>query len=97
MIGNQSSASGDGFRNEFVFNMITAGVIGLENHPDKDKFIKGLVDIAIDELHVDSLTKIQIAIQIEEQYGVSLSPDDVSRYATLNRLADAAANITQST
>jgi hypothetical protein len=69
--------------------MIEAGLIGLENHPGKEKFIYGLQDIPLDDLHVDSLTYIQIAIQIEEKYGTTLSPDQISQFTTLNGLVEA--------
>jgi acyl carrier protein len=89
MTFNQSRASDNTYRNEFVINMIAAGVIGLENHPEKEKFVNDLQDIPFDELHVDSLTYIQIAIQIEEKYALSLSPDEISEFTTLNGLVEA--------
>jgi acyl carrier protein len=88
MTSDDGRDSDNGHRNDFVIYMIAAGVIGLENHPNKEKFINGLQDIPLDELYVDSLTYIQIAIQIEEKYGLSMSPDDISKFATLSDLVE---------
>lgn len=86
MTSNHDQSLANSKKKEFVINLIAAGVIGLENHPHKERFINGLQDIPLDELHVDSLTYIQIAIQIEEKYALSLSPDEISDYSTLNDL-----------
>jgi acyl carrier protein len=88
MTSDYGRASDNGHRNEFVIYMIEAGVIGLDNHPNKEKFINESQDIPLAELHVDSLTYIQIAIQIEEKYGLSLSPDEISEFTTLNGLLE---------
>lgn len=62
------------------------GVIGLENHPLKNEFIERFRDIPFGELYIDSLTQIQIAILVEEKYGLPVSPVQISELGTLKRL-----------
>lgn len=62
------------------------GVIGLENHPLKNEFIESFRDIPFGELYIDSLTQIQIAILVEEKYGLPVSPVQISELGTLKRL-----------
>jgi acyl carrier protein len=58
----------------------------LENHPVKNEFIERFSDIPFSELHVDSLTYIQIAILVEENYGLAVSPDQIRELDTLKVL-----------
>jgi acyl carrier protein len=81
-----SSDSEKGRRRDFVLNLISVGVIGLENHPVKNDFIESFTDIPFSEIHVDSLTHIQIAILVEEKYGLPVSPVQISELGTLKSL-----------
>jgi acyl carrier protein len=73
-------------RRDFVECLQSAGVIGLARHAEREKFIVNTRDIPYDELHIDSLTRVEMAISIEARYDVSLSPVQISELHSLGEL-----------
>ena len=80
--------SGDNEQNrkEFLDLLIDAGVGGLDDNPQVTSFLRGTGDITLNELTLDSLTVMEVAIAIEENLGVSLAPGDIIRHSTLSKL-----------
>ena len=73
---------------DFIALLVSAGVFfarakisdGLETLPDES--------IKLEDLLIDSFTLIEIAILLENQYGVSLSPEKLQASKTLRGLFD---------
>jgi acyl carrier protein len=70
----------------FLQLLASAGVA--LSHPKISAGLDALPDenIKLEDLLIDSFTFIEIAIQLEDQYGVSLSPDKLQASKTLKGL-----------
>jgi len=51
-------------------------------------FIDGTLDATFEELALDSLARMELCIAIEVALGVSLAPEELQRYRSLDALAD---------
>ncbi len=73
---------------DFIRLLASAGV--MLSHPNISAQPAALPDenIKLEDLLIDSFTFIEIAIQLEDQYGVSLSPDKLQESKTLRGLFD---------
>lgn len=80
--------SGDSEQNrkEFLDILIEAGVEGLDGNPQVTSFLQGTGDVTFNELTLDSLAVMEVAIVIEENLGVALAPGDILRHSTLSEL-----------
>jgi acyl carrier protein len=61
-------------------------VSGLNDNLHKGDFLDGSGDIPLSELHIDSLALMEIGIGLEDDYGVSLSPNEIVRLTTISAL-----------
>jgi acyl carrier protein len=51
-------------------------------------FLDGTLDATFEELALDSLARMELCIAIEVALGVSLAPEELQRYRSLDALAD---------
>ena len=77
--------SGDD-RSGFLAFLDRRGIGGISNHPRRDLFVLDEADIPFSELSVDSLALMEVGIGLEEQYGLSLSPDQLGRFPSVDAL-----------
>ena len=80
-------------RRGFVDFLIDSGVGGLIDNPEVNSFIESTGDVALESLMIDSLALMEIGIGIEDLYEVSLSPNSISRYTSLNELWSAVVRV----
>ena len=73
-------------RSEFLAFLGERGVGGVAHHPHRELFVLGDGDVLFSELSVDSLALMEIGIGLEEQYGVSLSPNELGRFLSVEAL-----------
>jgi acyl carrier protein len=64
-----------------------ASIPGLSNHLGLMSFISGDSDIQLSSLEMDSLGKMEFCIYIEIHHGVSIVPDRLDEFKTLDKLA----------
>jgi hypothetical protein len=76
----------DSGRGTFLDFLDEVGVGGVLSHPSASGFVDGLADLPFSDLHVDSLALMEIAIGLEERYGVVLSPNELGRFSTVGEL-----------
>ena len=75
------------FTREYFVEMISsAGGLGVMEHPEVSKFCEGAADISVSEIEIDSLSRIQLAIDLEDEFGVELGPEFLNRQTSLNDL-----------
>jgi hypothetical protein len=67
--------------------LYAAGIPGLSNHTGLKNFISGNCDIQLSSLEMDSLGKMEFCIYIEIYHGVSIVPDTLNEFETLDKLA----------
>ena len=63
--------------------LTSAGVMQLDGVLNLEEATGGLSDISFEELGVDSFTFIVIAVEIEDNYGVSMTPEKVDSLKTV--------------
>ena len=51
-------------------------------------FLDGTLDATFEELALDSLARMELCIAIEVALGVSLAPEELQRYRSLDALVD---------
>jgi hypothetical protein len=73
-------------RLKFIGLMVQSGVIGLDDHPLKNSWIAGELDIPIKDLEWDSLASLEFALAIEEYFGKSLTPKILLSLDSLDEL-----------
>jgi len=73
-------------RRHLVELIIDAGVGGLVDHTGVDNFVAGTGDVTFETLVIDSLALMEIGITIEDVFGASLSPQELSTLGTLGDL-----------
>ena len=73
-------------RQKFLDTLIEAGAGGIEEHPQFQEFLEGTGDIALSDITLDSLAVMEVAIAIEESFGVSLAPDRIINFSMLGQL-----------
>lgn len=64
-----------------------ASIPGLSNHSGLMSFISGDSDIKLSSVEMDSLGKMEFCIYIEINHGVSIVPDRLDEFETLDKLA----------
>lgn len=75
------------FTREYFVEMISsAGGLGVMEHPEVSKFCEGAADISVSEIEIDSLSRMQLAIDLEDEFGVELGPEFLNRQTSLNDL-----------
>ena len=70
-------------RRNFLDFLADSGAIGAFKHPGREGFISGVTDISLTDLEIDSLALMEIGIGLEDHYGVSFSPHEISQLPTL--------------
>jgi len=78
-------------RSRFLEFLDRVGVGGVTTHPRRALFIKDDGDIPFSDLHVDSLSLMEIGIGLEEEYSLSLSPLELGQFTSVNALWEVAA------
>jgi hypothetical protein len=78
-------------RSRFLEFLDRVGVGGVTTHPRRALFIKDDGDIPFSDLHVDSLSLMEIGIGLEEEYSLSLSPLELGQFTSVNALWEFAA------
>jgi len=73
-------------RSEFLAFLAGRGVGGVSHHTHSEFFVLGDGDVSFSELSVDSLAQREIGIGLEEQYGLSLSPNGLGSFLTVGAL-----------
>jgi hypothetical protein len=73
-------------RQQFIGLLTDAGAVGIDEHPLLNGFLEGSDDIALIDVTIDSLAVMEVAIAIEECFGVSLAPDIIANYSMLSQL-----------
>ena len=73
-------------RQQFLDILIDAGAGGIEDHPQVRGFLEGTGDIALGDISLDSLAVMEVAIAIEETFGVSLAPVRFINHSLLGEL-----------
>lgn len=74
-------------RAELVGFLESAGVLGVKVHPKIEEFLEGVSDIPFQDFEIDSLTLIEMAVRIEDDYGISIAPERISKIRSLNGLS----------
>ena len=59
---------------------------GLLNVPETARMVMGGGDLAFDTLELDSLTNLEMIMEIEDSLGIELNADEVAAHATLSAL-----------
>lgn len=78
-------------RSRFLEFLDRLGVGGIATDPRRALFINADGDIPFSELHVDSLSLMEIGIGLEEEYSLSLSPLELAQFTSVGALWEVAA------
>lgn len=78
-------------RLDFLEFLDRVGVGGLSTHPRRESFVHEQGDILFSEVHVDSLSLMEIGIGLEEEYSLSLSPHELAQFTSVGALWEVAA------
>jgi acyl carrier protein len=73
-------------RTLIVEAMNYANVAGMRDLDMITLFLEGSEDIDFDQLGMDSLATMELCIAIEDKTGVSIVPDEMQKFGTLNHL-----------
>lgn len=73
-------------KSEFVKFLARAGVVSLNSSDLKVRFIDEAEDFTFEEISLDSMSAIEIAVQLEEEFQTSFSPETILKQASLNDL-----------
>ena len=72
---------------EALIEGLEAGGVGQASQVRfRQPFLDGTLDATFEELGLDSLARMEVCIAIEVATGVSLAPEELARYATLDAL-----------
>lgn len=58
------------------------------------QFIEGQIDISFDDLGLDSLGFMELAIGLENEFGFSIRPDELRKFASVDELSTALSSAT---
>lgn len=75
-------------RKVIIEAMNYANVVGMRDQNMITLFLEGSEDIAFNQLGMDSLAKMELCIAIEDKTGVSIVPDELQKFDTLNHLVN---------
>lgn len=64
-----------------------ANAIGIDDHPDREAFLAGKVDISLDDLEIDSLARMEFCIYLELNFGVEVTPNELEGITSVEGLA----------
>lgn len=70
-----------------------SGIFTLQEAGICDDFIQGNCDVLVTDLDMDSLAAMELCIFLEEQMGLSLSPDQLMTRTSLEELVTEIASI----
>lgn len=73
-------------RQAMVDGLEAGAVVRITYRDTRSSFLAGAIDIALAELEMDSLARMELCIAIELGTGVSLAPEELDRYPTLEAL-----------
>ncbi len=73
-------------RAEIVELLHACGVFTLREHGVEEAFLDGSTDFPIADLRMDSLSAMEFCIVLEDRWGLSVSPAEVTRLGTLGEL-----------
>ncbi len=74
-------------RRWFATTLLASGVYTLMERGIEEQFVSGAADIPLDQLEMDSLALMQFCIEMEKAWGVSIAPDELAGFGTLQQLA----------
>lgn len=77
------------FRHEIATIMADCFVKFHDGTTIPESFINGGLDVALDALSLDSLSTIQICVELENRFNWSIAPNQLTEYGTLGNLASA--------
>ena len=84
--GSDRSADNRRLREDLVALFLSSGVFSLRDEGVEDGFVAGTADPSLDSLGIDSLSEVEICVGVEKLWGVSLSPLQLRKLGTLNKL-----------
>ena len=64
--------------------LLEAGVFGLRDQELEDEFISGAINPSLKSLGIDSLSEMELCIGIENEWGISFSPIQLVKLASLD-------------
>ena len=73
-------------RQAIVDGLEAGAVVRIGRRDTRSSFLAGEIDIAFADLEMDSLARMELCIAIELGTGVSLAPEELDRYTTLEAL-----------
>lgn len=73
-------------RERFCSTLEEAGCIGLTDHPQINLFLLGKGDFLLTEIELDSLSRLQLAIDLEDNFGVELGQEFLDSFTTVDEL-----------
>ncbi len=73
-------------RQAMVDGLEAGAVTRISRRDTRSSFLAGEIDIPLAELEMDSLARMELCIAIELGTGVSLAPEELDRYPTLEAL-----------
>lgn len=73
-------------RQAMVDGLEAGAVVRIGHRDTRSSFLAGEIDIPLAELEMDSLARMELCIAIELGTGVSLAPEELDRYPTLDAL-----------
>jgi len=75
-------------RKQLIEILKDAGVLLFPNEDRLSLFIYDGVDIVLNEFEIESLTAMEVCIGIELELGVSIVPEQLSKFDSLKQLLD---------
>ena len=76
------------YRSELVDILSTCFVFTLDGQEVPQSFALQGVDVALSELAIDSLSAIQVCVELENRFGWSISPSEFLEFTSLGNVAD---------
>jgi acyl carrier protein len=75
-------------RQALIEGLEAGGVYEASQVKFRAPFLDGTLDATFEELALDSLARMELCIAIEVALGVSLAPEELQRYRSLDALVD---------
>lgn len=77
-----------GIRQVLIDGLEAGGVGEARRTEFREPYLDGKRDATFDELGLDSLARMEVCIAIEVALGISLAPEELQRYHSLDMLAN---------
>ena len=79
-------AQSNDIRKIVVEALTYANAVGIEDHPDREAFLTGQIDISLSDLEIDSLAAMEFCIYLELNCGIEITPDELEDIKSMNEL-----------